>query len=470
MLSEPSEETHSDAFRNSITELQSDKPLLLLVDHDPTLRALVRESLNRKEIRVIEARNCAQVERIIADQPLHAALLSSRLEDGTVLDILAMFRNVGRQISVIVLTEPDAVGLAIEAMQQGADHFLTKPIAPTTLVAALERCLAEVQARRRNAGYDANRNQHQPDPFRGQSQSIQKLEILARKITSTHRPVLLLGETGTGKGLMARWLHDHGPRRDEAFVQLNCAGLKSELLENELFGHARGAFTGASSEKKGLLEVADHGTLFLDEIGDMDLGIQAKLLKTLEEQTFRRLGDVTERRVNVHLLAATHQKLAKMVKSGTFRSDLYFRLSTFKLELPALRHRAEDIPILAAYIFEQLARELGRSRTRLSQGAIDALINYRWPGNIRELRNVLEHAMLLGDSMIIEQSDFSFESVFGEASGQLDLSLEELEALHIERVLWRHEGAVTSAAKDLGIQRSTLYEKIKKYGIKRPPQ
>jgi len=280
--------------------------------------------------------------------------------------------------------------------------------------------------------------------------------------------VLLVGETGCGKGLLARWLHDHGPRGAEPFVELNCAGLKPELWENELFGHEKGAFTGADGAKQGLLEIAHRGTLFLDEIADMDLQVQARLLKVLEEQTFRQLGGLRDQRVDVRLIAATHQPLDRLVRAKLFRRDLYFRLNTLTLEIPPLRERWEDVPYLADWFLERLGLEVGRPGLELSDEAVEQLARHRWPGNIRELRNVLERAVLLGEGDTVEPADLRFERLLAAGPTGKDtasISLAELERLHIRDVLERHRGSMSNAAKTLGISRSTLYEKIKKHGI-----
>jgi transcriptional regulator with PAS, ATPase and Fis domain len=305
------------------------------------------------------------------------------------------------------------------------------------------------------------------DPFIGTSTAIRTLADQARKILSTESPVLILGETGTGKGVLARWLHENSPRADEAFVDLNCAGLTRELLETELFGHEKGAFTSATASKQGLFEVAHRGTIFLDEVGDVDLQIQPKLLKVLEDKRFRRLGDVRDRQVDVRLIAATHQDIGQLVREKRFRDDLYFRISTIPLSFPALRERIEDIPTMAQYLLNKVSLDLGRGDLQLDQGCIQALQAYSWPGNIRELRNVIERAVLLSEQKNITLNDLHFDGHTQVGAPFLDsrLTLLELEKQHIERVLQEEEGRVEKAAKRLGIPRSSLYQKIKKHQI-----
>jgi transcriptional regulator with PAS, ATPase and Fis domain len=301
----------------------------------------------------------------------------------------------------------------------------------------------------------------------GTSAAIRQLAQDARTVLASESPILIRGETGTGKGVLAKWLHDHSPRAEEAFVDLNCAGLSREFLETELLGHAKGAFTGAVTSKTGLLEVAHGGTVFLDEIGDMDPQIQPKLLKVLEEKRFRRLGDVHDRRVDIRLLAATHQDLGRLVQGTNFRSDLYFRINTLPLLVPPLRERGEDILILSRFLLQRLAADLGRGGLILAPDAERALQMHPWPGNIRELRNVLERAVLLSDQQILSRKDLRFDTSLGAepAAENTDLSLRELERQHIKRILQKEQGHVESAAKRLDIPRSTLYQKIKQYQI-----
>ncbi len=286
-------------------------------------------------------------------------------------------------------------------------------------------------------------------------------------VLATESPILIRGETGSGKGVLARWLHQNGPRADEAFVDLNCAGLSREFLETELFGHERGAFTGAVASKPGLLEIAQGGTVFLDEIGDMPLDVQPKLLKVLEEKRFRRLGDVRDRLADIALISATHRDLAQHAKAGQFRNDLYFRVNTIPLTVPALRERREDIPILADGILQKLGNDMPRSVVRLDSAAQEALQEHPWPGNVRELRNVLERAVLLSGKSVLSRRDLRFDSPASAAceSGDSNLTLEELERAHIERVLREEKGHVAQAALRLGIPRSSLYQKIQKHRI-----
>lgn len=416
---------------------------------------------------VEEAETCrAARERLRTLRP-DAVIASCRLPDGSALDLLPLVKAADSGAPCIVLADYAALGVAVEALEKGAEQFLMKPVNRPALLLVLQRALENQRNRRRRRRDETLRAREPLDPFLGESPAIRALAEQARRVLAADRPVLIRGETGAGKGVLAAWLHRNGPRSEECFLDLNCAGLNRELLETELFGHERGAFTGAVTSKIGLLEVADRGTLFLDEIGDVDLQVQPKLLKVLEEGRFRRLGDVDDRQVDVWLVAATHQDLATSVEEKRFRSDLYFRISTILLRLPPLRERVEDIPILAEHFLRRCAAELGRTAFELSPGAVRRLQAHSWPGNIRELRNVLERAALLSAGSELEAGDFGFDLGQGTpADGALsNLTLREAERRLIEAALQDERGHVDRAAARLGISRSSLYQRIQKHGI-----
>jgi transcriptional regulator with PAS, ATPase and Fis domain len=296
---------------------------------------------------------------------------------------------------------------------------------------------------------------------------VRRLDERARLMLEWDSPVLILGETGSGKGVLARWIHAHGPRREEAFVNLNCAGLTRELLESELFGHERGAFTGAVNPKPGLLEVGHRGIVFLDEIGDMDPAIQPKLLKALEEKTFRRLGDVRDRHVDIRLVASTNLDLEEMVRAKKFRDDLYYRISTLTLRIPPLRERPEDILVLARNLLASVCGRMGRPAARLTPDAEQVLRRYPWPGNIRELANVIERSMILVKGDTLDAAGLgldSFPHPLPRDDGRL-LTMKEMERLHVERVLAKTGGNVTEAAAILGMARRTLYDRMRSLGL-----
>ncbi|MBK7972580.1 MAG: sigma-54-dependent Fis family transcriptional regulator [Deltaproteobacteria bacterium] len=439
---------------------------VLLVEDEPTARRVVRDYLAARGFEVVEAASCGQGRALHGESRCDAAVVDYMLPDGNALELLAGLRQADPGLPVVVMTGHATIDLAVRAIQQGADHFMTKPVALASLVAVVERLVAARRDRRvrRAAEVEARRA---IDPFVGASAAIRLLAADAERVLTSDSLVLVLGETGSGKGTLAQWLHAKGPRRDEPFVDLNCAGLTRELLESELFGHERGAFTGAVTTKSGLFEVADRGTLFLDEVGDLDLEVQAKLLKAIETKRFRRLGDVAERQVDVRLIAATHVNLAARVRDQRFRSDLYFRVSALPLVVPPLRERVEDIPVLASQMLATLASELGRPGLELTPAALRRLAGHAWPGNIRELRNVLERAVLYSSGRLVDAPVVRFDAAASprDRTGELSLTLADVERRHLTRMVEAERGNVERAAARLGISRSTLYQKMRELGL-----
>jgi len=441
---------------------------VLLVEDQEALRLAVREYLVARGFEVLEAATCEQARRVFADAHPTAADLDYHLPDGTALDLLPEFKRSDPFAPLIILTAFGSIDLAVGAIKAGADQFLTKPVELAALTVVIQRAIEARRDRQKQLAGRPRQEREAVDPFLGSSALIRKLEEQARRLLEVDTPVLIQGETGAGKTLLARWIHANSRRSDEAFVDLNCAGLSRELLETELFGHEKGAFTGAVANKTGLFEVAHRGTVFLDEIGDVDPQIQPKLLKVLEDKQFRRLGDVRDRKVDVRLLAATHQELSTLVREKKFRSDLYFRISTVPLSVPPLRERPEDIPILAEKLLQTANAELGKSGFTLKPDAMDAMCRYAWPGNIRELKNVIERAVLLSGSRELSRRDLLFEpQVEGWDGWTSDgsLTLEQLERKYIEWTLQQCGGKVVEAAKRLDIPKSTLYQKLKQYKI-----
>ncbi|HKF58664.1 MAG TPA: sigma-54 dependent transcriptional regulator, partial [Blastocatellia bacterium] len=366
------------------------KNKVLIVEDEAGVRFGIRDFLEGKGFEIEEATSCQEaIESFQSSRP-DAVFADYMLPDGNALELLPRLKAIDPAVPLIILTGHGSIDLAVRAIKEGAEQFLTKPIELPALFVILTRILENARNRQKQLVRKTRQDRESPDPFTGTSAAIRSLADQAAKVATTESPVLLLGETGTGKGVLARWLHQNGPRAEEPFVDLNCAGLSKEFLETELFGHEKGAFTGAVTSKPGLLEVAHRGVVFLDEIGDMDPTVQPKLLKSLEEKRIRRMGDVNDRRVDIHLIAATHLDLALAVREKRFRSDLYFRINTIPLTIPTLRERPEDIPLLARNLLKKLSTDVGRGAFELSAEAEDVLRKHPWPGNIRELRNVLE--------------------------------------------------------------------------------
>ena len=436
---------------------------ILVVDDQESHRFTVRDFLETRDYAVDEAVDCASAEKSFRGSRPDAVLLDYKLPDGTALDLLPRLREIDANVPVAILTGHASVELAVQAVKAGAEQFLTKPVELPALLLVVQRMVENRRNRQKQRADEMRAGRRIVDPFVGTSPEIRRLAERALRVARADSATLIEGETGTGKGVLARWLHTHGGRADEAFVDLNCGGLSRDLLETELFGHEKGAFTGANTTKSGLLELADRGTVFLDEIGDIDLEVQPKLLKVLEEKRFRRLGGVRDRLVDIRLISATHRDLAEAARDNQFRSDLYFRIATVPLRVPPLRERAEDIPALANEVLVGVKADLGRPGVELAPEAILALQTYRWPGNIRELRNVLERALLLTDRKVIRRDDLQFEMppASQEGADDLDLTLLQVERRQIDRMLAAEQGHVGRAAARLGIPRSSLYQKIK---------
>jgi DNA-binding NtrC family response regulator len=451
---------------------------VLVVDDEPSVRFGIRDFLEAHGLEVLEAESCGESRELFRRARPDVVLLDYRLPDGTGLELLPELRAMDPSLPLLMLTAHASIDIAVQAIKLGAEQFLPKPVELPALLVLVERLLEVRSTRRRQQALVAS-GPAELNPFLGESPLMRGLEETARRVLDSDSPVLIQGETGTGKGVLATWLHQHGPRTAGPLVQLNCAGLSPQFLDTELFGHERGAFTGAVHRKQGLLEVAHRGSVFLDELGEMDPQVQPKLLKVLEEKRFRRLGEVEDRTVDVRLIAATHQDLAEGVRAQRFRGDLYFRISTLPLRLPALRERPEDIPLIARALLARLSRELGRPGLELTPAAEAALRAYPWPGNIRELRNVLERAVLLASHEVLGPGDLLFNHAVARVLGpppaepapsapeaaELDLTLREVERRHIERVLAAEGGHVERAARRLGIPRSSLYQKLKTLGF-----
>jgi DNA-binding NtrC family response regulator len=440
---------------------------VLVVDDEPGIRFGLRDFLEAKGYQVDEAATCKDAEALFRGRRPDAALLDYSLPDGNALELLPRLRAQDASVPMIVLTGHGTIDLAVRAIKEGADHFLTKPVEMATLLVILERLLEAQRTRQRQIAGGRKEARRRLDPFALPSPAMRQLGEEAERVAQSDSPALILGETGVGKGVVAKWLHERGARAEEALVDLNCASLSRELMESELFGHEKGAFTGAVAAKPGLLEVAHRGTLFLDEIGDVDPAVQPKLLTVLEEGRFRRLGDLRDRVVDVRLIAATHQDLGTAVQEKRFRSDLFFRISALPLVIPPLRERPEDIPVLARALLEGIAADVGRLDISLSPDAHAALRAYPWPGNTREMRNVLERAVILSRGSVLTAPDVRFSPPGGAEARASDssLTLEEVERRHIETVLGEERGHVERAAKRLGIPRSSLYDRLKQLGI-----
>jgi DNA-binding NtrC family response regulator len=439
---------------------------VLLVDDDAQMRSVLALYLRRFGFAILEAANLADAKQLQLKESPDLTIVDYHLPDGTAFDLLSATRERDSHEAVIVLTGLGTIDMAVRAIKAGAEHFLTKPVDLESLEILVRRTLDQQRDRRQRA-FTAAVGTSALDPFLGTSRAARRLQEMAEAALGADVPVLILGETGTGKGVLARWIHENGTRKAEAFVDLNCAGLSRELAESELFGHQRGAFTGAVTSKPGLIEVAHKGTLFLDEVGDLDSAVQPKLLKALEEGQFRRVGELSSRAANVRLIAATHRNLGVMVREDRFREDLLFRINTLTLEISPLRERSQDIRIIADTVLAELCRRRGRRAPSLADEASELLQQYRWPGNVRELRNVLERALLFCKNDVLDRNALRFDRSL-EPDGASDdaQTLDDAERRHIALVLGRAGGRVDDAARILALSRSSLYAKLKKYGLR----
>jgi DNA-binding NtrC family response regulator len=399
-------------------------------------------------------------------------VLDLQLRGESGLDVLPQLKALRPEMSVIILTAYGTIERAVEAMRRSADNFLVNPIEPPRLLTIVEKGLEAYRLRRKNIQLERLATPSQPmvwNPDGPMGQVLKLVEAVASRDTT----VLLRGETGTGKGLLARLIHDASPRRREPFVQLNCAGLQRDLTESELFGHERGAFTGAVERKIGLFEAAHGGTLLLDEIGEMDLAVQAKLLNVLEQKRVRRLGGVAEIEVDVRLIAATHRHLADDVAAGRFREDLFYRLNVFRIDLPSLRERPEDILPLAHHFLSEFC---GGQTSGISTDAAEMLRSYSWPGNVRELRNVMERAAIVcppGSELLpVHLSLLETWSPPATTSriteGAATSTIEQVEREHLRAALQTHAWNLRATAQALGISRGKLYRLLEKYKISPP--
>lgn len=392
-----------------------------------------------------------------------------QLCDGTAFELMDALEEQDLRIPSVILGNNDSSQVEAESVKRGFQQFISRPVDIGTVDAVLHRVILNIRNSQKDAARRLERARYDRDPFLGQSAAILQLKKTATRLANTGSTVLIQGETGTGKGVLARWLHKSGPRSEEAFVDLNCAGLSRELLESELFGYQKGAFTGAENNKLGLLEAANRGIVFLDEIGDMEQAIQPKMLKVVEERRFHRLGDIRERNVDVQIIAATHRDLKELVAADKFRGDLYFRISAVQLRIPPLRERLEDLPMITDRLLSQLGGDMRHGPLRITDEARDELEEYSWPGNIRELRNVLERAALLSEDGIIREMSLEFETLISKrvspVPDTLHFTLAEIEKLHISRTLEFEQGNVPRTAERLGVPKSSLYAKIRLYGL-----
>ncbi len=436
---------------------------ILFADDEVPLQELMRTELPRMGHQVVVCADGDQAVAALGEQRFDCLIVDLDMPGKNGIEVIEAAKQLDPDVEAVVLTGKSSLETAIAALRQGACDYLTKPCRLVELKGLLQRVVEkreltnQVRAARRQLERAVGNSE-----LVGQSEGIERVRRLIRKVAPTPSTVLVLGETGTGKELVARAVHDQSPRADKPFVAVNCGALPETLIESELFGHRKGAFTGANENRTGLFEVADGGTIFLDEIGELPKAMQAKLLRVLESGEIRRVGDNEAFQVDVRVVCATHRDLDQMVQDGEFREDLMFRINTFEIELPPLRVRVSDIPLLAEHFFRRYRPGTPDGVTIFADDALEALQKYAWPGNVRELANVVEHAAILAENLPITREDLPrhFDSRRSRPKGLGPMTLRELEQIAIQEALERHEGSKAKAAAELGVSLKTLYNKL----------
>lgn len=438
---------------------------VLVVDDEEPLRRLLKKELTRKGFSVEVAADGRAAVEILKENTFDILLLDIIMPGIDGISLMKKLQSDPASPAIIVLTGRATVETAVEAMKHGAYDYLTKPYKLDELVIVINRAYeyGKLSMKSRLFQQELVRKET-PAEFLCTSRQMKDILALIKKIAPTDSPIFIQGESGTGKEIVANTIWRMSKRNSFPFIALNCASLSENLIESEIFGHEKGAFTNAYQTKNGIVEVADKGTLFLDEIGEMPLGPQAKLLRFLDSGEFRRVGSNKALVVNVRLITATNKKLAELVKKGEFREDLYYRLNVINIQVPPLRERPDDIPGLAVHFLKKYSREMSKQIKEFTPRAIETLSTYAWPGNVRELENVIERAVILSDA---ESIDFEDLSMPAQPPKELSAnpSLEEIEKDYILRVLREANSNQSKASHILGIDRKTLYLKLKKYGI-----
>lgn len=453
--------------------MSSNDKTILIVDDDQSHRTMLKAHLGTEWQNIIEADDGDVAVHLVKERSIDLVLLDLKMKRIGGMEALAAIHNFNPQLPVIVITAFSSVESAVEAMKKGAFDYVTKPVDADALILTVARALEFNSLKKENTSL----KQKLDDKFDfgnlvGSSRTMQEMGETLKLVAPTDAIVLITGESGTGKELVAGAVHHNSLRKDKPFIKINCAALHENLLESELFGHEKGAFTGATEQRKGRFELADRGTLFLDEIGDMSSTTQAKILRALQEGEFERLGGTKTIRSDVRVIAATHKDLEKMVDEGSFRQDLYFRLNVVPLHLPPLRERPMDIPALAEHFLSQFSARNKKDIRSFHPEAMDALLAYCWPGNIRELENAVERAVILclDEQISIRQLPAQVQQAGRDSDSRpfsikTGLSLKDMEKELILSTLRQTENNRTRAAEILGITRQTLQNKLKEYGL-----
>ena len=460
-----------------MSDLKSNTIRILVVEDNDSMREAIVQILSKSGFRIFGVPDFPTGLKTIAEEFWDIVISDYKLPGGDGMDILRAVKEKSPQTEVLIMTAFGTIELAVEAMKQGAWDFITKPFSKDSLLLKVNRA-AEVVDQRKKTNLlqqevhylrDESDDHFNRGEIVGESQVMKEIFTLVQKVAKNKTTVFISGESGTGKELIARAIHKNSPRKDQPFIRVNCSALAEGLLESELFGHEKGAFTGALRQKFGRFELAHGGTLFLDEIGDLPLSVQVKLLGVLQEEAFERVGGEETIEVDVRLITATHRNIEEAVRAGTFREDLYFRLHILPIHLPALRERKTDIPKLASHFLNRLGYQQGES-IHLSEEGLERLLDYPWPGNIRELQNILERAAVLREGDTIRATDLDF--LTNRDSGTklandlgLEARLEALEQRLLAEAMDTAKGVKARAARLLDIKEGALYYKLEKYRL-----
>lgn len=443
---------------------------ILIIDDEPIIRKLLARMMELEGYEVFQAADRASGLKLLTAKTPQLVLCDVFLPDGNGVEMVKEIKELQPETEVILLTAHGNIPDGVQAIKNGAFDYITKGDDNNKIIPIISRAMEKINSRpvQPSGSTVVPVRESAFDTVLGHSRGLQQVIQLARKVAVTDVPVLLTGETGTGKEVFAQAIHNGSARAKQPFVAINCSAFSKELLESEIFGHKAGAFTGALKDKKGLFEEANHGTIFLDEIGEMAYGLQTKLLRVLETGEYIKVGDTKPTKIDVRIVSATNRNLKEEIANSNFREDLYFRLSVFHLHLPPLRERREDIPELAAAFLKFFAAKMGKQVKGFAADCQAWMQSYAWPGNVRELRNVIERALIICDDYITLDDmplDFRSSTLSGSAADGDDFELAEAEHRHIQRVLQYTKGNKAEAARLLKIGLTTLYRKIEEYGI-----
>jgi len=442
------------------------KAKILVVDDEAIVRESLRDWLSDVGHQVLTAENGPQALEIIQKEEPGIVITDLVMPGMDGIELMKNAKELSPNIEVIIITAYGSIPTAISAMREGAYDYIEKPFCPERAELLVEKLVEHQRLLEENiALHQKLEERYQFEDIIAKSPRMQQVIEIIKVVAKSNATVLITGETGTGKEVVARAIHSQSHRRGKPFIAVSCAALPESLLESELFGHEKGSFTGAYAQKKGKFEVANRGTLFLDEIGEMSANIQVHLLRVLEEKAFTRVGGNELIKVDVRVISATNRDMKSIVASGQFREDLYYRLNVVNIELPPLRERKEDIPLLAQHFLKKFALENQKEITGFSPEATDFLLSYEWPGNVRELENAIERAVILAQNSLISIADLPQQNLVFAHPASPQRNLKQVEKDHIQAVLTKTGGNYTEAARILGISRMTLYNKAKAYGL-----